>query len=186
MHRLVDGSPLSVRGNELVALPELDVEVLVDARGRDLRRTVLAEEVEEMAQRPLVLLDRLRCEPALSAVEPDRSEDLERRLGLGRSSGRLGGLPSPAVHLTHQHLHLRDGLLLGPPLPLAAKLDEVLLWPDLEADSERPAAAGLLDSEASGPRARHQLEPSRATRLGGPARESSPPQQPDTVRKDGG
>ena len=93
-----------------------------------------------MPERPLVLLDRLGCEAALPAIEPDRGEDLERRLRLGAERGRLRRLPLAPVHLAHQHLHLRERLLLGPPLPLAADLDEVLLRPDLEADAERATA----------------------------------------------
>ena len=77
--------------------------------------------------------------------------------GSAGSSGRLRRLPLAAVHLAHQHLHVRERLLLGPPLPLAADLDEVLLRPDLEADAERAPARGLLDPEPPGSRARHQL-----------------------------
>jgi hypothetical protein len=111
---------------------------------------------------------------------------LERRFGLGPSLGRLRWRPLSPIHPAHQDLHLRECLLLRPPFPLATELDEVFVGPDLKANPERPATAGLLDPQPPGARAGHQLARSGAIRLGGPTRESSPRQQPHAIGEHGG
>ena len=89
-----------------------------------------------MAERPLVLRDGLGREAALSAIEPDGGEDLERRFGLCPGLARLRWRPLSPIHPAHQDLHLRERLLLRPPFPLATELDEVFVGPDLEANPE--------------------------------------------------
>ena len=172
---------------------------MISSRSRSFTSRYLSMRAAEICEGRSSPKKSRRCPSAHSYCATDlgarrrwrRSSQMEAKtwnVGSGSAArcGRLGRLPISPVHLAHQHLNLRKRLVLRPPFPLAAELDEVLLWPDLEADPERATAAGLLDSQPAGARARHQLARSGAIRLRGATRESSPPQQPHALGKHGG